>query len=94
MGSISSIPIPEIWIDEHISEYAVTENGTTPHHIEPHSKGFCRVFGLGTSREDLVSLVRPSVEYSSAAGISTHIFRSKETRSIGIGSFNGSTFFV
>jgi hypothetical protein len=94
MGSILSIPFSGTWIDERISRHNLPDNGTIPQHIEPHSKGFCRVFGLSTSREDLVSLVRPSVEYSSAAGISTHIFRSKDTRSIGIGCFNGSTFFV
>jgi hypothetical protein len=94
MGSISSIPFSGTWMDERISRHNLPDNGTIPQHIEPHSKGFCKVFGLSTSREDLVSMLRHSFEYSSAAGISTHIYRSKEIRSIRIGSFNGSTFFV
>jgi hypothetical protein len=99
MGSISSIPYSGTWIDERISKHAVTKNGTTPHHVEHRSvqrnaglrqscvvshcpsKEFCRVFGL-------VSMLRHSFEYSSAAGISTHIDRSEETRSIRIGSLS------
>jgi hypothetical protein len=85
-------------MDERISKHAVTENGTTPHHVEHRSvqrnaglskavwsltvlPSNSRVFGL-------VSMVRHSFEYSSAAGISTHIDRSEETRSIRIGSLS------